>query len=922
MPISIRVLIIEDTPPDADLMVMYLHRDGFSVDSIRVESENAFITELENPWDLILSDWSLPQFDGLRALRIMQERSLDIPFIIVSGGIGEEIAVATMRQGAADYLLKDRMDRLGQAVKNALEKKRLKDEYKKAADALSASEAELRALFSSMEDIVLVVDHKGFYKKIAPTKPNLLIKPAHELLGKNLREVFPKDVAQLFIEANQKVLETNQTQTIEYDLFLQGQQVWFETTISPLSDQEVIMVGRDVSERKQAEGQIRLQAAALASAANAIFITNRDGAIEWINPAFTLLTGYSFNDVIGKNPGYLKSGLQDQAFYQELWNTILAGQVWQGELINRRKDGSLYNEEQTITPLKNSAGQITQFIGIKQDVTPRKIAENTLKQHLQRQEKIAALGRELAATVSLDLIYQTAEKYIRSMLDCKSFQIMILDSRNNHLTTVYLSIGGTTVDVSHSPFKVFDPLDTSTGWGKSIASQTPEFYSRPGQRNSRPGQNLETDDLGINSILYFPLIAEKQVIGLLELQSERVEAYQPEISEWLNMITNQVALNLQNARLYSRMEQRIAELSALQTIDSAITAHLEPQKTYEILLTQINTQLRVDVVVLLLYDPMTRKLGFASELGYRNQDIQKLHLGLGEGLAGKVALNLEIVHVDLLSAENRSLLKKSSASEGFVEYYGVPLIANDRLIGVLEVINRSPILADDDWLRLLNILAGQSAIMIETIQLYANIQNANSELLKAYDATIEGWSQAMDLRDKETEGHTRRVSEITVDLARRMGFEQDQLIQVRRGALLHDIGKLGVPDVILRKPGPLSDAEWVIMRKHPEYAFRMLSSVEYIRPALDIPYCHHEKWDGTGYPRRLKEAEIPLSARIFSVVDVWDALTSDRPYRKAWTHDKTIEYIRDQSGIHFDPLVVAAFLDLLDSERSGENPQV
>ena len=188
-----------------------------------------------------------------------------------------------------------------------------------------------------------------------------------------------------------------------------------------------------------------------------------------------------------------------------------------------------------------------------------------------------------------------------------------------------------------------------------------------------------------------------------------------------------------------------------------------------------------------------------------------------------------------------------------------------------------------------------------------NIEQAHSQLLSAYDATIEGWSRAMDLRDKETEGHTQRVTQLSEKLAKIAGIRQDELIQIRRGSLLHDIGKLGVPDSILLTPNKLTDEEWEVMRKHPQYAYEMIQPIEYLRPALDIPYCHHEKWDGTGYPRGLKGEEIPLSARIFAIVDVWDALTSDRPYRAAWDKQKTLQYINEQSGKHFDPHIVELF---------------
>ena len=196
-----------------------------------------------------------------------------------------------------------------------------------------------------------------------------------------------------------------------------------------------------------------------------------------------------------------------------------------------------------------------------------------------------------------------------------------------------------------------------------------------------------------------------------------------------------------------------------------------------------------------------------------------------------------------------------------------------------------------------------------------NLEQVHLQLLAAYDATIEGWSRAMDLRDKETEGHTQRVTLLSEKLARLAGVSEVGLIFFRRGALLHDIGKLGVPDAILLKPDKLTAEEWDIMRQHPQYAYDMIHSIEYLRPALDIPYCHHEKWDGSGYPRGLKGEDIPLAARIFAIIDVWDALTSDRPYRPAWDEEKTREYINEQSGKHFDPHIVELFNKLGTLEK-------
>lgn len=198
------------------------------------------------------------------------------------------------------------------------------------------------------------------------------------------------------------------------------------------------------------------------------------------------------------------------------------------------------------------------------------------------------------------------------------------------------------------------------------------------------------------------------------------------------------------------------------------------------------------------------------------------------------------------------------------------------------------------------------------VQERTKLQEAHAQLLTAYEATIEGWSHAMDLRDRETEGHSQRVAELTVKLGEAHGLDKEELIHIRRGALLHDMGKIGIPDAILHKPDKLTAEEWEIMRKHPQLAYDMLYPIEYLRPALDIPYCHHEKWDGSGYPRRLKQDEIPLAARLFAVVDVWDALTSNRPYRPAWNKEDALEYIREQSGKHFDPQVVELFFKVIN----------
>jgi putative nucleotidyltransferase with HDIG domain len=252
------------------------------------------------------------------------------------------------------------------------------------------------------------------------------------------------------------------------------------------------------------------------------------------------------------------------------------------------------------------------------------------------------------------------------------------------------------------------------------------------------------------------------------------------------------------------------------------------------------------------------------------------------------------------------------ADEGFISYYAVPFVSKGDVKGVLEVYHRSALDPDPEWLGFMQSMALQAAIAIDNATLFRDIQRTHSELVLAYDTTLEGWARALEIRDKETKGHTERVVEMTLRIARAMGIGEEELVHIRRGALLHDIGKMSTPDSILFSEGPLSAEERRAMENHPRYAFDLLSPIRYLRPALDIPYCHHEKWDGTGYPRGLKAEQIPLAARIFATVDVWDALLNERRYHAAWPREKAREHIRSLAGIHFDPRVVNVFLEMED----------
>jgi PAS domain S-box-containing protein len=358
-----------------------------------------------------------------------------------------------------------------------------------------------------------------------------------------------------------------------------------------------------------------------------------------------------------------------------------------------------------------------------------------------------------------------------------------------------------------------------------------------------------------------------------------------------------------------RIKRQLEHLTALSAIDRFTASNFDLKLSLSEILTHVTVELGVDAADILILNSNSQILENGAERGFRTKAAKNRKVGLGESYAGRVALERQLVQISNLADEpDDPFLTTLLASDEFVCYFGVPLIAKGHVIGVLEVFNRSEFEPDEEWFDFLNALAGQTALAIDSATLFESLQRSNSHLTLAYNATIEGWAHALDLRDRETQGHTQRVAEMAVKLARAFGMSEYELIQVRWGALLHDIGKIGVPDGILLKPGPLTDEEWVAMKKHPIFAYEMIAPIHYLRLALDIPHYHHEKWDGTGYPHGLKGVQIPLFARIFAIVDVWDALSSNRPYRPGWEKEKVHEHIQASSGTHFDPQVVDMFL--------------
>jgi len=364
-----------------------------------------------------------------------------------------------------------------------------------------------------------------------------------------------------------------------------------------------------------------------------------------------------------------------------------------------------------------------------------------------------------------------------------------------------------------------------------------------------------------------------------------------------------------------QIQRQLDQLTSLRTIDMAITTRLDLDVTLEIFLEQVQEQLLVDAALVMIYNPETKTLEYCASRGFRSNLIKKLVIQPDEWIAGSALSERRMIgNPDALLDE--AMHQHNIGEEGFQAYYAIPLIARGEVRGVLIVFHREPLQIEPDWFEFLENLSAQAAIAIDNAMLYRGLQESNANLIEAYDRTIEGWARALELRDQETEGHSQRLVNMTERMARAMGIPESDLGYIRQGALLHDIGKMAIPDQILLKPGPLDDEEWEVMKMHTVYARLMLKKIDFLAPAIEIPYSHHEKWDGSGYPQGLVGEQIPLTARIFTVVDVWDALRFDRPYRKGWPDDEVLKYIRDQSGRHFDPRVVDVFFKIIKKDHA------
>jgi putative nucleotidyltransferase with HDIG domain len=533
-----------------------------------------------------------------------------------------------------------------------------------------------------------------------------------------------------------------------------------------------------------------------------------------------------------------------------------------------------------------------------------KVRERTRTLEIQLDELRALHDISVLATQTLDegqVISQTVELLNKALFP-ERLSIMLLNKEKDELILSDPCQDFVTTEEVHS-------IPVGEGVTGRVAS-TGRLLRIP---DVREVDYYIEDDPSMRSELCVPIKAGEEILGVINVNSREVDDFSESDERFLTTLAGQLASAIDRIRWFDETRRMLNRLNSLHRIDQAINNSTELIPILNVFLKEITMHLKMDAVSVLLYNQQNQSLDYFAGRGFNNVDHHPLRSGTEAGYLGKVFRDREIViapEVDLDHSSNghRNLFEL----EGFQSYISVPLIAKDELKGVLELFFREPAHPQQDWMESLRSFANQAAIAIDNIMVFSDLQQANIDLHMTYNKTLEGWAKALELRDAETEGHSRRVSELAGVLGQNLGLGDRELVHLYWGALLHDIGKLGIPDQVLHKKEPLTKKERELIEQHPYFGRELLREIEYLQPAIDILYYHHEKWDGTGYPQGLMGDQIPLKARIFAVIDVYDALCSDRPYRKAWPEDKAIEYIRDQAGKHFDPEVVDIFLKVVN----------
>jgi len=912
----------------------------------------------QKAFPVALIDLRLVDMPGLDVLKAIKDIAPNTECIILTGFASTETAIQAVNLGAYSYLQKPYdVDQLIVTIQRALE-------IKETTQSLSESEKRYHQIYEGAIDGIIAIDPQGGILDFNSSLLELLQYKDEELRSLSIWDITPEKWHKKNKKIHDQIFSRGYSDLFEKEYIKKdGSLVPVEISgfITRNAQNEPIGMWafvRDISGRKKSEEALRRQllevtalqgiASAGTEAASIDELISRstkilqqtlysdnfgimiyDGLKNSLQPHYSytgldenrkktavpIKIGITGRTVRTKKPQLVSDVKSDKDYLEsnpetlsELSVPILVNNKVFGVINSESSQASFFTEadQKLLTTLANQLAVAIEKIQLFE-------AE---KQHIKEITALYETALTTSSVLDTETLYQKLYQEVKELLPLDVFSLVRYDQVAESIEVVFL------MEKEHAVHEwigsKFDQ-EASHYYGKIIREQKSYRAGDLAAKKITPDLKMHAEK-PIRAWLGVPLITRGYVIGAITVESFSADIFTENHQRLLESIGAQAAIALDNARLLEQTHNQIERLAALHDIDLVINSSLDLRVTLNILLDQVVEKLEVDAATVLLLNPRSQMLEYTASRGFRTRIIEHYHLRMGEGISGQAAMERHLVQaLNLGELDDNLAYTNLMQEEGFASYYSVPLVAKGQIKGVLDIFNRSMLNPDQEWFNFLETLAGQAAIAIDNTSLLEDLHRSNVELSLAYDTTLEGWSKALDLRDRETEGHTQRVVDITLRIAQTMGIDDQELTHMRRGALLHDIGKMGIPDSILLKPGPLTDEEWEIMKRHPVYAYELIYPITHLRPSLDIPYCHHEKWDGSGYPRGLKGEQIPLAARIFAVVDVWDALTSDRPYRKAWTSKKALDYIREQSRKYFDPRVVETFLSLIKSELINHN---
>ncbi len=617
------------------------------------------------------------------------------------------------------------------------------DNSQQTTAALQASEARYRALVDFAEDIIFSLDRNGRYTSLNASSLQRFNLTETDIVGKSIHDLYPPEEAALYEQQHKKVFATGKPTHFEVHTVNEFGNFWFSISISPILDtnSQVIAISgiaRDITERKQAEEQLQLQAAALEAAANGIVITDCEGIVSWVNPAFTQLTGYSSKDMLGQTLRLLKSGKQDPSTYKKLWETIQSGQVWHDEMINRRKDGSYYTEEQTITPVRDTDNEITHFITITQDITARKqleqqtqILHKTADRRASELAVLMRLGHAISANIDLETILETTYQSVGELMDNDAFWISSYVSGAEH--SQYL------IKIDREVRHPLDQFSIHTGiGGYVIRTKEPALMDRSTiQDKFRLARYGNTDP--VESILCVPLQIGKQIIGVMSTQSYTSDAYSEKELTLLTKLAQPVAVAMENARLFNAERAARKQAETLQEATQALSRSLRLSQVFEMILSELQQVVPYDSAT--VQQLKGDKLEIIGGYGFPNLDELlgvRFDLTIGNNPNREVVSTQAPFIVDDAPTIYRDFSVDLHAQAGIRSWLGVPLLFGDRLIGMLALDKQKVGFYTQRHAHLALGFAAQAAIAIENAQLYDQLRtHANTLEQRVTERTQE-----------------------------------------------------------------------------------------------------------------------------------------------------------------------------------------